>query len=101
MPRIAAPQYVLNGVEFARLEAEDVRALSVTKITQQTTMTEYQKPAVQGLYDLRLGSFQAERYYISIPPSPTKKLANNPPVAQLVMRRPGTAKAILDISTYQ
>src|SRR4051794_7077806 len=61
MPRIPPPQYVINGVEFGHLDADDVRAISVAQITKQATMNDYQKPNIGGLHDPRLGSFQSER----------------------------------------
>jgi DNA-directed RNA polymerase beta' subunit len=62
MPRVRPPSYVLQGVEFGHLDAEEIRTLSVAKVTQQTTIDEYKTPTHEGLHDLRLGSFQAGRY---------------------------------------
>ena len=62
MPRLPPPHYLVNGIEFGHLDAEDIRTLSVAKITKQTTMNEYQRPNHEGLHDPRLGSFQSDRY---------------------------------------
>src|SRR5271168_1622883 len=101
MPRLRPPSYVLRGVDFGHLDAEEIRTLSVAKVTQQTTIDEYKTPTHEGLHDLRLGSFQAGRYFTPTSFSLLALEPANPPLgARHVSRLPGTASATQGISIY-
>ncbi len=47
----------IQGVEFGFLSAQDVRALSVKRITNPTTFDSLLHPVTGGLHDAALGAF--------------------------------------------
>ena len=47
----------IQGVEFGFLSAQDVRALSVKRITNPTTFDSLLHPVPGGLHDAALGAF--------------------------------------------
>jgi len=47
----------IGGVEFAFLPSEEIRALSVKRITNPTTFDTLLNPVPGGLYDAALGNF--------------------------------------------
>ena len=47
----------ISGVEFGFLSSEDIKALSVKRITNPTTFDTLLNPVPGGLYDAALGQF--------------------------------------------
>ncbi|KAK5277124.1 hypothetical protein LTR16_010210, partial [Cryomyces antarcticus] len=55
---VSQPVYsTIGGVEFGFLSAEEIKALSVKRITNPTTFDSLLHPTPGGLYDAALGTF--------------------------------------------